>query len=126
MSNEPTIEQMDKAIAEFMQLETDNESYLTPGRTRTVYLIDGIWVPLRKLKYHSSWDALMPCWKKAGVILYSIRRELDGEKYLEAYRITKCFLDACQKVDIERAHEAVYNAVQFIQWYNNQSTTTNE
>lgn len=68
MSNEPTIEAMNKAITEFMQLETDNESYLTPGRTRTVYLINGIWIPLRKLKYHSSWDWLMPVIEKISKI----------------------------------------------------------
>lgn len=115
MSNEPTIAEMNHVIGVF-----DGRSFSGS------HISDYTASDAPKMKYHSSWDQLMPCWKKAGVILYSIRRELDGEKYLEAYRITKCFLDACQKVDIERAHEAVYNAAKFIQWYNNQSTTTNE
>ena len=121
MTNEPTIEAMNKAIAEFMQLETDDESYLTPSRTRTVYLINGIWIPLRKLKYHSSWDALMPCWKKVTDVVAEISE--DGIYPNDFSTIMDMYAYHCEKVELGAAHNYVYQA---IQWYNKQSTTTNE
>lgn len=117
--SEPTIEQMNVAIARFEKRKFFGK-----------YTIDdygphhGLKYP--EMKYHSSWDWLMPCWKKAGKILYSIRRQLCGTKYQEAYRFTKSYLDACQKVEIEKAHEAVYYAIQLIQWYNQQKEANNE
>lgn len=108
MSNEPTIEQMDLAIARFMGMEGSDDF------NRQNY------------KYHSSWNLLMPCWKKAGEVLYNIRGDLAADKYIESHRITNSFMNACQKVEIGIAHRAVYNAVQFIQRYNKQSTTTND
>jgi len=74
------------------------------------------------VQYHSSWDWLMPCWAKAGEILFDIRSDLLDDKYLEAHRITKSFITACQKVDIGRAYKEIYNAVQFIQWYKKQQS----
>jgi hypothetical protein len=52
------------AITEYMQVEKCDESYLTPGRYRTAYLFNGYWLPLRKLKYHTSWEWLMPVIEK--------------------------------------------------------------
>jgi hypothetical protein len=109
-----TIEQMNEAIGVFMggvpiQLR---DRYITFGRKNSP--------SIKELKYHSLWDWLMPVWKKSAKRLFDIRGDLNDDKYLEAHRITKAFIDACQKVEIERAHEAVYNAVQFIQWYNKQ------
>lgn len=121
-----TIEAINLAIAEFMGLEKDHHAYLTGGRFRTEYLVNGYWLPLRKLKYHTSWDWLMPCWKKAGKILFDIRGDLIGENYLDAYRITKAFIDACRKVEIENAHDAIYNAIQLISGYNQQKQTNGQ
>lgn len=59
----PTIEDMNEAIAEFMELEKDINTWRRPYGA-TVYLIDGYWYPVRKLKFHSSWDALMPVVEK--------------------------------------------------------------
>jgi hypothetical protein len=113
MSSNPTIEQMNVVLARFegrMWLRKYTIDDYGPEK-HTFY---------PEMKYHESWDWLMPCWKKAGQILYAIRREIDGEKYIEATRITKDFLSACQKAEVLRAHEAVYYAVQLIQWYNKQ------
>jgi hypothetical protein len=63
MSN-ATIERKRKLIAEYMGLENDTHEYLTPGRSNTVYLKDGYWLPQRKLKYESSWEWLMPVVEK--------------------------------------------------------------
>lgn len=63
MNNEVTIEQMNEAIAEFMELEKEEEIYYTTGY-RKIYLINGYWLPIKKLKYHKSWDWLMPVVEK--------------------------------------------------------------
>jgi hypothetical protein len=125
--SEHTIEQMNEAIARFMGMDRVQDKD-DPG-------FEWEWVPSPAHStwcfYHPppfdrSWDWLMEVWKKAGKILYSIRRQLDGDKYQEAYRFTKSYLDACQKVEIEKAHEAVYYAIQLIQWYNIQKEANNE
>jgi hypothetical protein len=117
MSNEPTIEQMNKVIAEFMQLETDNESYLTPGRTRTVYLIDGKWIPLRKLKYYCSWDQLMPVVKKIYDTLADMLKKRPPHTACQGDLIEVDIHCAIREVDILKAHGHVY---QFCLWYNKQ------
>lgn len=62
--NNSFIEKGNIAITEYMEVEKIDESYLTPGRLRTVYLFNGHWVPVRKLKYHLAWDWLMPVIEK--------------------------------------------------------------
>lgn len=119
MSNEPTIEQLNKAIAEFMQLETDNESYLTPGRTRTVYLIDGKWIPLRKLKYHSSWDWLMPVVRKIYDILADMLKKRPPHTACQGDLIEIDIHCAIREVDMLKAHGYVYK---FCEWYNKQQS----
>ena len=118
MNKVPTIEQINEAIALFM----GGSSIKEHGGHRYVYYQSSCARCVDELKYHSSWDWLMPVWKKAGEVLYDIRGDLSDTRYLEAHKITKAFMDACQKVELDQAHKAVYNALQFIQWYNNQST----
>jgi hypothetical protein len=118
--SEPTIEQMNKTIAVF-----DGYKISKSGKT---YRKDNESSPyrVRDIKYHSSWDWLMPVWKKAGKILFDIRGDLTEDKYLCVHRITKAFIYACQTVDIESAHTSVYNAILNIQWYNKQKEANNE
>lgn len=111
-SNEPTIEAMDKAIAEFMELETDNEPHL--AHRRTVYLVNGYWWPLRKLKYHTSWSWLMPVWFKIQTIGADMGYSF--KKFHEAFHA------GIDHRSIEKCHKAVH---QFITWLN-QKKETNE
>lgn len=67
-----------------------------------------------ELEFHSSWDWLMPVWKKAGSWLYEKRAAFTQLDYTTAHRITKQFIDACQKSDIDAAYLAIIGAVTFI------------
>ena len=66
------------------------------------------------LKYHSSWDWLMPVWKKITDIspVFDEYKECDTIGY-EAYQSVPIFLEL---VEILRVHEYIVN---FIKWYNN-------
>jgi hypothetical protein len=120
MSTNPTIstDAMNEAISAFMELKIGSIHHRSPA-DQSVHIV-------QQLKYHSSWDWLMPVWKKAGKVLFDIRGDLTDDEYLTVHRITKAFIDACQKVYIEGAHLAVYNAIQNIQWYNKQKGGNNE
>lgn len=109
-SNEPTIEQMDKAIAEFMELETDNEPHL--AHRRTVYLVNGYWYPLRKLKYNTSWDWLMPVIKKIKGMHLDILNQPHVLGYMKAAGAMNSGLIT---LEIDKAHKGVY---EFLIWYN--------
>lgn len=129
MSTEVTTEMMNEVIARFMggkRVQHPEQIFFSEDHFGYV-CHKGHWWNENNLQYHTSWDWLMPVWKKAAVILFDIRGDLNDEKYLEAHRITKAFMEACQKAEISKAHEAVYKAVQFITWYNdNQQKQTNE
>lgn len=129
MSNELTIEQMNEAIALFM----GGSSVKEHGGKRYVYYLNSCAKAVAELKYHSSWDCLMPVvekietpeikddklmrtgasvsiWYKACVINYESDED-SGDENSETTIQTKG----------ETKHEAVYEAVyQFIQWYNKQ------
>ena len=119
MSTTLTIEQMNVELSRF-------EGRKFYGKYTIDFYGPNTYNEWPEMKYHSSWDWLMPVWKKAGEFIFQIRGDLTDQKYLEAHRITKSFMEACQKVEIERAHEAVFNAIQFIQWYNKQKEVTND
>lgn len=122
MSNEPSIEQMNEVIGIFMGGKWVVKRIA--GRNhRRFYISETLFNFVKNtlhLNYHKSWDELMPVWEKAGGIMFEIRGDLTDKKYLEAHRITKAFIDACQKVEINLAFKAVYDAIQFIIWYNQQ------
>ena len=87
-----------KLIAEFMGMEESNGEYY-----KRIYN-SGDWIPLNELKFHTSWDWLMP-------VVSKITKD---EKYLEnEYR--KNLMDIVPYGQ----REDVYNAVvEFINEYN--------
>lgn len=110
MANEPTIEIMDKAIAEFMEFETSKEPYLS--YSRTMYLVRGYWWPLRKLKYHTSWDWLRPVWDKFRDLKFSEETAMK----LHLNYVARLAQDIAYGT-IEEFHN---NLSISIQWYNQQ------
>lgn len=121
MSTEPTTEMMNEAICEFM-----GGHRMISGTIHVYKGPDEIeWETGKYLKYHTSWDWLMPVWKKAAKILYEIRNQLSKDDYLEAHKVTKSFIDACQKVEIDKAHDAVYRGILGITWYNDNQQKQN-
>lgn len=123
-----TTEEMNLAIAEFMKLEKDHHAYLTEGRFRTEYLVNGYWLPLRKLKYHASWDWLMPVVEKIGNISVKssasynhdlqFRIEIvNGYTKIEGTREAIFFNSSIEGTMLMATYKAVY---QFITWYNQQ------
>lgn len=72
-------------------------------------------VLVSEMKFHSSWDWLMPVWKKMATIMYDTRDTLNKEEYLEANTLTVKILKTFQKVDIDSAFLFI---VESVQWYN--------
>ena len=100
-----------KLIAEFIQLrgEYDEDKDL-------IYLesdIDGKGVySLSELKYHTSWDWLMPCINK---INFSDHLNLWDKHNIDKFNLT----ESITNVDIERTYELI---IKFIKWYNEECT----
>lgn len=108
MSNEPTIEQMNEAIALFMGLRP------VPSGTKRLGDIKHPEISQALLNYHSSWDALMPCWDRFRAVV--------SDHYNEDYPAEYCGMcDVwalhCEHVNINGAHTLFYDA---IQWYQKQ------
>lgn len=135
MTTIPTIEEMNKAIAEFMGAESQEwypKNILYPDQSGIHLSYPDKKFPdnekyhsLGCLKYHSSWDWLMPVVEK----IHAIRKE-------EAESITKDCISrygglitwtskisemsyeidkALRTIKIEKVHQTVY---EFTQWYN--------
>lgn len=139
-SNEATIEQMNREIFDFM------------GCVHSQHCDMDAW-EMSKLKYHTSWDALMPVVDRINTLkaYYIDTKELSMASQISVtmgvngyFRNAHCIICGsltffgrefkAKPVDIpmiavhdkKSLADAVYEAVyQFIQWYNNQ-TTTNE
>jgi hypothetical protein len=103
-----------KIIAEFMGVDECGK----PNWEYRYWFIGGISVREDELKYHSSWDWLMPVWGKLGKEMYKIRRQISGEDYKKAEVLTIHILTSFREVDITSAFNWILEA---IQWYNNQS-----
>jgi hypothetical protein len=101
-----------RAIAVFMDYPTEMNYQISMRKG---------WDIMDQYKFESDWSQLMPVWKKAAEVLWEIRGDLNGEKYIEANRITRAFMEGCQKVEIETAYGAVLNAIEFLTWYNQQN-----
>lgn len=74
--------------------------------------------PIHELKYHSSWDWLMPIWKKLGSLLYARKEDFTKEQYQQANIYTVHILTAFREVNIESAFNWISET---IQWYNQQN-----
>lgn len=101
MSNEPTIEQMNEAIALFMGNKPYEDSrygilWNSPVDGKTCF----------SLQYHSSWDWLKP-----------VINEIFNYALAHPEQV-KAIIDMSVVVDISAAHEKVY---QFISWHNDHS-----
>lgn len=112
MSNEPTIQQieMNMVICEFMggyQGQHNVPFYVGP---------DGFEHESGEfLKYHSSWDWLMPAWDE---LRRTIWREFDADYPKEFISAAVDWKAYCAVVNIKKAHETLY---ELIQWYNKQN-----
>lgn len=121
-------------IAVFMGLEKDFNENKNGGQWE--YLIDGYWLPVRKMKYHTSWDWLMPVVEKInkdGKFRVRILFDANGTN-----GIYGCYIDKVEWINnylqderisgysnIDSPIESVYKAiVKFIKWYNLQNTTS--
>jgi hypothetical protein len=111
MSNEPTIEQMNVEIARF-------EGRKWMGR----YTIDRFGGNTSnahpEMKYHSSWDWLMPVWDQFRDLKF---KEETAMKLHLSY-VARLAQDIAYGT-LEEVHHNLHIA---IQWYNKQSTTTND
>ena len=80
--------------------------------------IDGAWwrIDLEDFKYHSSWDWLMPPYKKFNdmVVAEEIKHDMESSALHDALEVN------ILKVNITEAHKCLS---QLIQWYNNQTPT---
>jgi hypothetical protein len=119
MSNEVTTEQMNEAIALFMGYEQREEDYRRPNNT-LVFLIGEYWTPIHKLKYHTSWDWLMPVVKKIRSMHFDILKQIGVLSYMNAAAPMN---SALISIDIKKLHSGVYN---FLLWYNQQKQTNDE
>lgn len=127
-----SVEGSNGLIALFMELEQDLESF------RHVFLVNGYWLPKSKLKYHTSWDWLMPVVEKIESLCMWVTIGSDkvdiywnGGIPVSMPNLTS-FDDICVTFDCEWSKhakpdasskiEAVWKAVvRFIKWFNEQN-----
>ncbi len=86
------------------------------------------WIIIEKLKYHSSWELLMPVVEKIGELMKETWVKMYSEKGI--YECTIDYLDNPKEdslIFISNNYsliEVTYKAViKFIEWYNSQQTT---
>jgi len=129
MSNEPTIDAMNEAIAvfdgwRFIKGDPNHKcNFCFAGDEPCIpamdrFLKDSDMRFRCHFQYHSSWDVLHQAWDKFKALNFihhpnvsDFMAHLDRISNYMAFRT------------IEETHEVIFKA---IQWYNNQSTTTNE
>ena len=116
MSNKVSIEEMNEAIALFM----GGLSIKEHGGKRYVYYTKSCAREVAELGYHSSWDALMPCWEK---FRNNVSDHFDEDFPPEYCAMCDAWALYCEHVNINGAHSIIYEG---IQWFKKQSTTTND
>lgn len=132
MSKEPTIRQMNEAIALFMGYERYEDKYGIWFKKEG--LIKCLHHKLQDLQYHASWDWLMPVVGKIEKMEWCVRVENWPKKFKSPYKelySVWMWLDPedCPEIQtysdskIEAVHNAVY---QFITWYNQQPQTNGQ
>ena len=98
-----------KSIAEFMGLK-DGDKYLSPSLEETESIGLGMYVDSDEMRYHASWDWLMP-------VIDKVYEEVKGDMY-PYYNLVTAVQDGLR----ERSRGATYNAVvkliEFINQYN--------
>lgn len=127
MSTEPTTEMMNEVIALFM----GGSSIKEHGGKRYVYYLKSCAKDVSDLKYHTSWDWLMPVVEKIEAMGWCVRIENWPKKFKSPYKehySVWMWLDPedCPEIQTysDSKIEAVYKAVyQFITWYNQQKQT---
>ena len=132
MSTEITTEMMNEVIARFMELGERHEEYRRPNPT-LVFKVGEYYIPVKKLKYHTSWDWLMPVVEKIGEqhnISIHIGICRVTHRFMAQKKIAKDQgigmdevppIAECNEYDfIGNVYKAVY---QFITWYNKQKQT---
>lgn len=112
MSNEPTISEMNEAIALFMGYERYEDKYGIWFKTEG--LITCLHRKLQDLNYHTSWDALMPCWDRFRAV---VSDHFDEDYPAEYCSMCDVWALHCEHVSINGAHKLLHDA---IQWYNQQ------
>src|SRR5688572_7175175 len=108
MSNEPTIDRMNEAIAEFM-------GYSHGNRNRE-FNPDADYKE-EEFKYHSSWDALMPVGKKIYDLLAEMAKQRPPHTACHGDMIEVDIHCHIREYNLPKAHEAIF---QFLQWYQKQ------
>ncbi len=106
MATEKEIQEGNKLIAEFMGYEIEQKYFITDI---SIARKNGEQYFASKLKYHSSWDWLMPAAKKS---VDYVKVDTAGS------RLQQDILRGTRLMDIEECWLAV---VKFISWYNKQS-----
>jgi hypothetical protein len=106
-----TIFEMNEVIARFMALEERHDEWRAPHPT-LVFLYDNAWTPVPRLKYHSSWDWIIPVWIKFRKL------ELDNKYFSEWCNSLSWYLYSSDEPS--RFAERLYYA---IQWYNKYSNS---
>lgn len=116
MSNEPTIEQKNETICDFMGGYRKIER---PDYHINVYKgPDGIeWETGTYLKYHSDWNWLMPVFRAIREKAFALRNDEKANKLLAKLN-TQLLFGTIANVHL--------HAFRFIEYINNQSTTANE
>jgi hypothetical protein len=114
-----TIEENNRLIAEFMGQLFHNGNTCLPEHNR--YIGEGNYSSFFKvtdLKYHESWDWLMPVVEKVSSIFGEW--DYDDERREKAEDIF--YMDNMFSEFISSNIEAIYNrCIQFIEWYNEQN-----
>lgn len=109
-----TIEEKNRMIAEFMGIEeeqTENGEFVYAVKFQNPEKLNDIQTEFyygSELRYHTSWDWLMPVCKKINSILFSEFAEIVWQEWN--------MINNPVKYSIENVHKQV---VQFIEWYNN-------
>lgn len=102
-----------KLIADFMQYDDVDCSNCKYSR-------DCNWIQcgltaqekIEELKYHSSWDRLMPVIRKIiNIIGVKTVDECSSEEWFQSTRITRMYIDT-------KIEHAFHYVVEFIKWYN--------
>jgi hypothetical protein len=112
MCNEPTIAEMNFAIGIF-----DGRSFSGS------HISDYTATSAPKLKYHSSWDWLMPVGKKIYDLLAKMAKQRPPHTACHGDMLEVDIHCHIREYDREKAHKAIYD---FLQWYNKQKEANNE